>query len=115
MSDSVSIPPRVGDLEKEVHTLKHRVSVFENTHEKTPHRLTRLESAFEIIGDIKRSVDEQSESQRNTSEMIISVDSKIDGYAKAARFWAIGMAAGIGMAWGLYSIGPDLLKILGAK
>lgn len=115
MTDNNSIPPRVGSLEKEVHTLNHRVSEMETTHKQTPHRLTRLESAFETIGEFKRALDDHSETQKATSRTLLIVDSKLDGYAKAVKFWGVGVMAGIGVTWGLYSIGPDLLKILGAK
>lgn len=34
--DMISIPPRVGSLEMEVHTVRHRLTVLEDTHREIP-------------------------------------------------------------------------------
>lgn len=44
-----SIPPRLGALEMEVHTVKHRIAVLEETHREMPHRMTKVEIAVERL------------------------------------------------------------------
>lgn len=92
-----SLPPRVGQLEQEVHTLRHRVGAIEETHKDTPHRLTRLEHALEDVPEIKRMQAEQGEMLRS------------------ALAWIKGAVAGGSILWALYYWGPDLLKIMGAR
>lgn len=47
--DMSSIPPRVGSLEMEVHTVRHRLSVLEDSHREIPHRVTKVEIAVERL------------------------------------------------------------------
>jgi hypothetical protein len=50
--DMSSIPPRVGSLEMEVHTVRHRLTVLEDTHKEMPHRMTKVEIAVERLPHI---------------------------------------------------------------
>lgn len=96
MTDQMSsIPPRVGSLEMEIHTVKHRVSVLEDTHREIPHRVTKMEIAVERLPAIDRRL-EQLESQ------------VAKGFNKV-----LGVVGGAGFILGLAEFGPKLLKILG--
>lgn len=47
--DMGSIPPRVGALETEVHTVKYRLTLLEETHREIPQRMTKVEIAVERL------------------------------------------------------------------
>jgi hypothetical protein len=50
MADDISgIPPRVGSLEMEVHTIRHRLTVLEDSHREIPHRMTKVEISVERL------------------------------------------------------------------
>lgn len=96
MADQISsIPPRVGSLEMEIHTVKHRISVLEDTHREIPHRVTKMEIAVERLPAIDRRL-EQLE------------DQVAKGFNKV-----LGAVGGAGFILGLVEFGPKLLKILG--
>ena len=44
-----SIPPRVGSLEMEVHTIRHRLAALEDSHREIPHRMTKVEITVERL------------------------------------------------------------------
>ena len=50
--DMTSIPPRTGALEMEVHTVKHRLTMLEDTHREIPLRVQRVEIAIERLPHI---------------------------------------------------------------
>lgn len=93
--DMNSIPPRVGSLEMDVHTVKHRLTVLEDTHKDLPHRTTKLEIAVERLPLIDKRL-EQLE------------DQVAKGFNKV-----LGAVGGAGFILGLIEFAPKLLKILG--
>lgn len=98
MADEMnSIPPRVGSLEMEVHTVRHRLSVLEDTHREIPHRVTKVEIAVERLPAIDKRL-EQLE------------DQVAKGFNKV-----LGAVGGAGFILGLIEFGPKLLKILGGS
>lgn len=98
MADEMtSIPPRVNEVEREVHTLRHRISVIEETHKDTPHRLTKLEQVAEDMPRIRQELREQGEMIRK-------------GFTLTN-----GMLYGAGAMWFVFQAGPQLLKFLGSN
>jgi hypothetical protein len=95
--DMSSIPPRVGSLEMEVHTVKHRLAALEDTHREIPHRVTKVEIAVERLPAIDKRL-EQLE------------DQVAKGFNKV-----LGALGGAGFILGLIEFGPKLLKILGGN
>ena len=96
MADEMnSIPPRVGSLEMEVHTVKHRLEALEDTHREIPHRVTKVEIAVERLPAIDKRL-EQLENQ------------VAEGFNKV-----LGAVGGAGFILGMIEFGPKLLKILG--
>lgn len=81
----------------EIHTVKHRVSVLEDTHREIPHRVTKMEIAVERLPAIDRRL-EQLE------------DQVAKGFNKV-----LGVVGGAGFILGLVEFGPTLLKILGGS
>lgn len=95
--DMSSIPPRVGSLEMEVHTVKHRITMLEDTHREIPHRVTKVEIAVERLPAIDKRL-EQLE------------DQVAKGFNKV-----LGAFGGAGFILGMIEFGPKLLKILGGS
>lgn len=95
--DMSSIPPRVGGLEMEVHTVKHRLTMLEDTHREIPHRVTKVEIAVERLPAIDKRL-EQLE------------DQVAKGFNKV-----LGAVGGAGFILGLIEFGPKLLKMLGGN
>jgi hypothetical protein len=98
MADEMSsIPPRVNTLEQGMHTLAHRVSVLEDTHRDTPHRLTKVEIAVERLPMLEKQLQEQG-------DMI-----------KRGFVLTHGILLGAGGLWVVFKIGPEILRFLGAR
>jgi hypothetical protein len=98
MADEMSsIPPRVNSLEQGMHTLAHRVSVLEDTHRDTPHRLTKVEIAVERLPILEKQLQEQG-------DMI-----------KRGFVLTHGILLGAGGLWVVFKIGPEILRFLGAR
>ena len=95
--DMSSIPPRVGSLETEVHTVKYRLAALEDTHREIPHRVTKVEIAVERLPAIDKRL-EQLE------------DQVARGFNKV-----LGAVGGAGFILGMIEFGPKLLKILGGS
>ncbi len=95
--DMSSIPPRVGSLEMEVHTIKHRLSSLEDVHRETPHRLTKVEIAVERLPQIEARLAEQG-------DMI-----------KRGFILTHGILLGAGAVWAVFQAGPQFLKFLGGN
>lgn len=95
--DMSTIPPRVNEVEREVHTLKHRVSTLEDTHKDSPLRLTRLESAINRLPEIERQLSSQGDQIRKGFNTVN------------------GAMIGAGALWVLLEIGPKLLKVMGGS
>jgi hypothetical protein len=98
MADEMSsIPPRVGSLEMELHTVKHRLASLEDVHRETPHRLTKVEIAVERLPQIEAKLSEQG-------DMI-----------KRGFILTHGILLGGGAVWALFQAGPQFLKFLGGN
>jgi len=103
MTEEMStIPPRVNALEREVHTLTHRLAVVEESHRDTPHRITVLELAVERLPKIEERLEEQSAMIYNLSGQFKTGVSRI--------LYTVG---GMGSAFAAWQIGPQILKFLG--
>lgn len=86
---------RLADLERETHTLRHRVTVLEETHRDTPHRLTKVEMVLDRLPDLERKLNEQGDMIRK-------------GFMLTHGFF-VGAAA----IWFVFQAGPAILKFLG--
>ena len=93
--DMSTIPPRVNDLEKEVHTIKYRVDSLADAHKDAPVRLSQLESSVARLPEIERQLYSQGDQIRKGFNTVN------------------GMLAGAGAVWFLFQAGPKLLKFLG--
>mgnify|MGYP003463227907 FL=1 len=91
--DMSSIPPRVGMLETEVHTVKYRIDQLEASHKDMPHRLTVLEMAIERLPKIE--------------DKLASMSNRLNQI-----FYTI---AGFGIAFAAWQMGPEILKFLGSR
>lgn len=92
-----SIPPRVGALEMEAHTVRHRLSVLEETHKEIPHRMTKVEIAVERLPQIEAKLSEQG-------DMI-----------KRGFIMTHGILLGAGGMWVIFNVGPKILQFMGAR
>lgn len=90
-----TIPPRVNDLEKEVHTIKHRVGSLEDTHRESPIRLSRLESVVSRMPEMERQLYSQGDQIRKGFNTVN------------------GILLGAASVWAFFQAGPQLLKLLG--
>lgn len=98
MADDMStIPPRVNEVEREVHTLKHRMLVVEETHKDLPHRVTLVEQAVKDLPQFRRELQEQGEMIRK-------------GFTLTN-----GILYGAAAVWFVFQAGPQLLKFLGGN
>lgn len=98
MADEMnSIPPRVGALEMEVHTVRHRLNALEDTHREMPHRMTKVEIAVERLPQIEAKLSEQG-------DMI-----------KRGFILTHGILLGAGAVWAVFQAGPQFLKFLGGN
>lgn len=90
-----TIPPRLNELEREVHTINYRVNSLEDAHKDAPVRLSRLESSVARLPEIERQLYSQGDQIRKGFNTVN------------------GMLAGAGAVWFLFQAGPKLLKFLG--
>ena len=98
MADDMStIPPRLNEVEREVHTIRHRLSLLEDTHKDTPHRLTRVEQAVEDMPHIRQEIREQGDMIRK-------------GFTLTN-----GILYGAAAVWFIFQAGPELLRLLGGR
>jgi hypothetical protein len=96
MADDMStIPPRVNEVEREVHTIKHRLMMIEDTHKDTPHRLTVCELAVKDMPHIRKELREQHDMIRK-------------GFTLTN-----GILLGAAAVWFLFQAGPQIMKFLG--
>lgn len=95
--DMTSIPPRVGALEMEVHTVRHRLTALEDVHKETPHRLTKVEIAVERLPQIEAKLADQG-------DMI-----------KRGFVLTHGILLGAGAVWFVFQAGPQVMQFLGAR
>ena len=95
--DMSSIPPRVGALETEVHTVKYRLSQLEDTHKETPHRLTKVEIAVERLPQIEAKLTDQG-------DMI-----------KRGFVLTHGILLGAGAVWFVFQAGPQIMMFLSVR
>jgi hypothetical protein len=98
MADETStIPPRLNQVERDVHTIKHRLTSLEDTHKDTPHRLTRVEQAVEDMPHIRQEIREQGDMIRKGFTM------------------TNGILYGASAVWFIFQAGPQILRLLGAR
>lgn len=95
MADELAIQPRVNEVEREVHTIKHRLMVIEDTHKDLPHRLTLAEQAVKDMPHIRKELREQHDMIRK-------------GFTLTN-----GILMGAAAVWFLFQAGPQVLKLLG--
>lgn len=97
MADEMqTIPPRVNDLEREVHTIKYRMNDWEASHRDIPHRITKVEIVVERLPHI--------------DERLGKLEDQVSaGFNKVLG--ALGFAGGV---VAVVNFGPTLLKMLGA-
>ena len=93
--DMNTIPPRLNDIEKEVHTIKYRVDSLEEIHKESPVRLSRLESSVSRLPEIERQLYSQGDQIRKGFNTVN------------------GILLGAGAVWAFFQAGPQLLKLLG--
>lgn len=95
--DTSSMHPRLGSLEMEVHTIKHRLGDMESVHRDIPHRMTKVEIAVERLPQIEKQLQEQG-------DMI-----------KRGFVLTHGILLGAGGLWVVFKIGPEILRFLGGN
>jgi len=88
---------RVGSLEREMHTLAHRVTAIEERMGGIPERVTRIEAAVSRLPDIERSIRDQGQQIQR-------------GFTLTH-----GILIGAGLFWTLFQAGPEILKMLGGR
>lgn len=81
----------------DVHTVKYRLDVLEETHRDLPQRMTKVEIAVERLPQIEARLAEQG-------DMI-----------KRGFIMTHGILLGGGAVWVVFQAGPELLKFLGAR
>lgn len=90
-----SAPLRISALEMEVHTVKHRLAMLEDTHREIPHRMTKVEIAVERLPAI--------------DERLSSLDRQVAaGFNKLLGAFALGSF----LVTAVVTIGPYLIKLI---
>lgn len=97
--DMDSIPPRLGDVEQQVHTLQHRVIMIEQ--ERLPHRVSNIESSMEYLTKM-------AETAEQTNITVVKMNSFVRGGIKF-------LSALIGIAMLLIALIGVLPKISAIK
>lgn len=98
MADDMStIPPRVNEVEREVHTIKHRLSSLEDTHKDLPHRVTLVEQAVKDLPQFRKELRDQGDMIRK-------------GFTLTN-----GILYGAAAVWFIFQAGPELLRLLGGR
>ena len=96
MADDMStIPPRLNEVERDVHTIKHRLMIIEDTQKDMPHRLTLVEQAVKDMPHIRKELRDQGDMIRK-------------GFTLTN-----GILLGASAVWFLFQAGPQILKLLG--
>ena len=95
--DMSSIPPRVNEVEREVHTIKHRLSSLEDTHKDLPHRVTLVEQAVKDLPQFRKELRDQGDMIRK-------------GFTLTN-----GILYGAAAVWFIFQAGPELLRLLGGR
>jgi len=95
VEDLNTIPPRLNSLEREVHTINHRVASLEEAHKDAPMRLSRLEVSIARLPEIENQLRGQGEQIRRGFNTVN------------------GMLLGAGAMWFLFQAGPAILKYIG--
>lgn len=102
MSDLGSLPPRVGDLEKKVHTIEHQLSAMA----KIPERLIVVEQKVDQLGELSAKIDSQNHTLINLRDLIMKTQTQVKTYVA----WISGGGA---VVMFLLAYGEKLVKFLG--
>lgn len=98
MADDMStIPPRVNEVERDVHTIKHRLTVIEDAHKDMPHRITMVEQAVKDLPHIRKELREHGDMIRK-------------GFTLTN-----GILMGAAAVWFVFQAGPQIMRLLGAR
>lgn len=94
MADEMNtIPPRLNELEREVHTAKYRLEELKDVHL----RLSKVESSVDRLPQMEKQLAEQGEMMKQNFTIVK------------------GMILGAGAVWVVFQAGPELLRFLGAR
>lgn len=102
MSDLGSLPNRVNELEKKVHTVEHQLTGMA----RIPERLIVVEQKVDQLGELSAKIDSQNASITNLGSLITSTQHQMKTYVA----WVSGGGA-VFMFLMLY--GEKILKFLG--
>jgi len=104
--DLGSMPERVNELEKQLHTLNHRTSVIEKEFHGIPSRMLMVESQVAQLMQLERKIDKQADSLDSLKQVVLE-----NGYAFKRYAACISCAGAVIMF--LISYGDKMLSILG--
>ena len=88
---------QVSRLDREVHTLTHRVTVLESRTSGLPERVALVESAVSRLPEIERSLSAQGQQIQK-------------GFVLTN-----GILMGAGTVWMIFQAGPEILKLMGGR
>lgn len=88
---------QVSRLDREVHTLEHRVTVLESRTSGLPERVALVESAVSRLPEIERSLAIQGQQIQRGFNL------------------TNGILLGAGAVWMVFQAGPEILKLLGGR
>lgn len=105
MSEAESLPKRVNDLEKNLHTHAHRIQVLEDSHKDTPSRLTVVEMQVAQIPQVLTMLGKHS-------EQMLELKDDIKSNQQALKVYLSWVAGAVGSLTFLINYGEKILKFL---
>lgn len=102
MSNMESLPPRVNELEKKVHTVEHQLAAMA----KIPERLVVVEQKVDQLGELSAKIDSQNHTLINLRDLIMKTQTQVKTYVA----WISGGGA---VVMFLLVYGEKILKFLG--
>lgn len=106
MSDLGTLPERVNQLEKALHTTEHRVTTLESALVKMPERLTLVEHQIHQLSQLPSKIDQQNAQILSLRDVVIENQNALKRYLS----W---MAGAGGVVTFLLTMGGKLVKFLG--
>lgn len=85
MSDLGTLPPRVNELEKKVHTVEHQLLQMA----KIPERLVIVEQKVDQLGELSAKIDSQNHTLIILRDLIMKTQTQMKTYVA----WASGVGA----------------------